>query len=272
MDRFSQEDLTAFQSSPEYGLSMVKLTQDIDGAKTAEQKLLAQEAVNQLRKAYTPSGTTMVTSTTTGKDGGGFTYGRQNEYQKLLDSVVNQGSFSYDPGTDPTFGSYKKSYLREGERATQDALAKASVATGGVPSSYAVSAAQQAGNYYAGKLNDMIPTLQQNAYQKYLNDFSSKLSALGAMDTDRNFEWNKYLQDYENALRMYNMLGYATPEIAAILGIEATQPSSGGGYYYGGNPKPEKEEEDPRVFEPQTVIKTGGGSNPALIKTKLQVH
>ena len=74
------------------------------------------------------------------------------DYQKeLLDRVVNRPDFSYAKDEDPVWSSYKKSYLREGERASANALAQASALTGGRPSSYAVSAASQAGDYYASK-------------------------------------------------------------------------------------------------------------------------
>lgn len=237
MESFSDNDLNIAKSNPEYGISMVKLQQDLNNSTTTEQKLLTQEAINQLRTSYGNLAASAATS---------FTYDQQNEYQKLLDSVTNQGSFTYDAAEDPSYGALKKSYLREGERAREDTLAKVSAATGGTPSSYAVTAAQQAGDYYSEKLGDAIPTLQQNAYQRYLNDFSTKLNALSAMETDRTFDFNAYLQKYEqaqdakaeeqqkfaNALALYQTLGYATPEVAEILGINSGYVSSG---YSGGS-------------------------------------
>ena len=78
----------------------------------------------------------------------------------------------------------------------------------------AVTAATQAGDYYAGQLNDIIPTLYQQAYDKYLNEYSMMLQDLGAVNTleqmdyqkyldqlgqyntDRNFAYGQYLDDY----------------------------------------------------------------------------
>ena len=118
---------------------------------------------------------------------------------QCLDSIVNQQPFSYDLQSDPSWGSYKKAYMREGDRASANALAQASAASGGRASSYAMTAAQQAGNYYAGQLADIIPTLEQNAYARYLSDFSNRLSSLGAIENDRAF-------DYQNWMNEYNML------------------------------------------------------------------
>ena len=168
-----------------------------------------------------------------------FQYGNQDAYRQLLDSVMKQQEFRYDPETDPAFSAYRKSYLREGDRASANALAKASATSGGQPSSYAVTAAQQANNYYAGKLADIIPAMEENAYSRYLDQFSQKLKQLGALEDDRAFDYQKYLdqlegqvqaqqmaqnvnqQKYENALALYQLLGYATPEVAEILGISA---------------------------------------------------
>lgn len=274
MNRFSQDDLTVAQKNPEYGLSMVSLMKDISGANTPEQRLLATERANQFRKNNGVYGTGSTYATSYGSqiddlmgkvnNYGSFQYGNQDAYQQLLDSVVNQQSFSYDAEKDPTFSAYKKSYLREGDRAAANALAQASAASGGQASSYAVQAAQQANNYYAGQLADMIPTLQQNAYSQYLNDFSQKMNQLGALENDRAFAYQGYqdqydqlvnalgnLQNqdetdyaryldqvaqqqqqeqmaqnadqlkYENALALFKALGYATPEVAEILGISA---------------------------------------------------
>lgn len=286
MNRFSEKDLSVAQTNPEYGMSMVGLLQDVSNATTAEGRLLATEAANQMRKNYgvygigdSVSDSTYASSYGTKIDEllgkvdnyGSYSYGDQETYQKLLDSVANQGSFSYDPESDASYSAYKKAYNREGERASANALAQAAAASGGRASSYALTAAQQAGNYYAGQLADVIPTLEENAYQRYLNDFNNRLSSLNAMTTDREFDYQNWMneynmlqnslgnyqgqdatdyqryleqvnqkqQAYENALALYNALGYATPEVAEILGISAgtaASTSTGGysGYSSGG--------------------------------------
>ncbi len=158
---------------------------------------------------------------------GEFSYGEaptyDNQYQEqqkaLLDSIINREDFSWSKDQDPLWPVYKKEYLREGERATADALGQASAASGGRPSTAAVTAATQAGDYYATKLNDIIPTLYQQAYDKYLNDYQMKLSDLGAVNsqeqmdyqkyldqlgqynTDRGFSYQKYLDDFSRQLQ-----------------------------------------------------------------------
>lgn len=246
MGEFSQADLDTAMKYPEFGLSILSLKKDVHSATTPEQKLLANEAANELRKSYG--------NYTGGSDGsqyysagkipgqiddvldqlgsyGSFSYDAaaptyENQYaeqqQALLDAILNRGDFEWSKETDPLWPVYKKEYLREGERATANALAQTSAASGGRASSYAVNAATQAGDYYATKLNDIIPTLYQQAYDRYLNEYSMKLQDLGAVNTqeqldyakyldslsqyntDRNFAYNQYLDDYS---RLQSTLG-----------------------------------------------------------------
>lgn len=231
LNMFSESDLNTAKTNPEYGMSMLKLQQDIGSATTAEQKLLAEEAANQLRKSY---GTL-----TTPATGSSFTYEGQDAYDQLLKDITNYKPFEYDPEADPRMAAYRKNFLREAERARADTMAKVSAATGGIPSSYAVGAAEQAGNYYTGKLNDVIPQLFSDAYSQYMNDFNQKVNALGAMDTDRQFDYSAFLggleqkqQQWNNAVAMYQLLGYNAPqEYLDILGIQ--KPANTG--YIGGN-------------------------------------
>lgn len=225
---FDASDLTTAQKFPEYGLSLVSLKRDLGNAQTAEQRLLATEAMNQLRKNYgsygVGEGSNRSYATSFGSrinqrledignyapyssaygdqiskaledigNYGDFTYSQDSAYKDVLDKIINQQSFSYDPSTDPIFSSYKKAYNREGDRAAANALAAAASATGGRASSYANMAAQQANNYYAGKLADVIPTLRSQALTEYNNQYDQLLRQMNAMASDRSNEYQQYL-------------------------------------------------------------------------------
>jgi len=244
--QFSQSDLDTASKHPEFGMSILSLKKDYANATTDEQRLLANTAAEELRKSYG--------NYTGGGDGskyysagkipgqidttldkmnsyGSFSYDQpaptyNNQYaqyqQDLLDQIVNRPEFSWSKEQDPNWSAYKKQYLREGERATANALAQTSAASGGRPSSRAVTAATQAGDYYAGKLADTIPTLYQNAYQRYLDEYTMKrqdlgtvnaqeqidygkyMDQLGQWNTDRSFSYQKYLDDY---IRLQSNLG-----------------------------------------------------------------
>ena len=241
LQRFSQSDLETAKLSPEYGLSLLRLFQDEDGANTAEQKLLAQESANQLRKSYGTSLPASGSGTGTMHTAGSFTYEKDPEYHQLLDRIVNREQFSYDPQTDPQAAAFRKQYLREAERAREDTIAKAAANSGGTPSSFAVTAAQQAGDYYVGQLNDALPTLQQNAYQRYLNEVAADIDALGALSADRNFSYQGYLEQQQRLAEAaelmaakgdYSLLGQlyglTDDQIALLGGIK--QNAGPGGY------------------------------------------
>lgn len=238
MGQFSQDDLNLAQKYPEFGLSVLSLKKDYNNAATAEQRLLANQAANELRKSYgnysggADGGSFRLESKLNRRSDdlldqlgsfGSFSYDEAPTYENtfaqqqkdLLDRILNREDFSWSKETDPQWSSYKKSYLREGDRATANALAKASAASGGRPSSYAVNAATQAGDYYATKLNDVIPTLYQQAYERYLDEYNMKLKdlntvnqqeqldyakyldRLGQFNTDRGFAYQNYADDYD---------------------------------------------------------------------------
>lgn len=238
MGQFSQDDLNLAQKYPEFGLSVLSLKKDYNNAATAEQRLLANQAANELRKSYgnysggADGGSFRLESKLNRRSDdlldqlgsfGSFSYGEAPTYENtfaqqqkdLLDRILNREDFSWSKETDPQWSSYKKSYLREGDRATANALAQASAASGGRPSSYAVNAATQAGDYYATKLNDVIPTLYQQAYERYLDEYNMKLKdlntvnqqeqldyakyldRLGQFNTDRGFAYQNYADDYD---------------------------------------------------------------------------
>ncbi len=238
MGQFSQDDLNLAQKYPEFGLSVLSLKKDYNNAATAEQRLLANQAANELRKSYgnysggADGGSFRLESKLNRRADdlldrlgsfGSFSYDEAPTYENtfaqqqkdLLDRILNREDFSWSKETDPQWSSYKKSYLREGDRATANALAQASAASGGRPSSYAVNAATQAGDYYATKLNDVIPTLYQQAYERYLDEYNMKLKdlntvnqqeqldyakyldRLGQFNTDRGFAYQNYADDYD---------------------------------------------------------------------------
>lgn len=321
LGQFSQYDLDLAQRYPEAGLTLVSLKKDYANATTDEQRILINEAANQVRNSYG--------SYTGGRDGsqyyatgkpkaqtsavdaqigdtldrigsyGSFNYGSQgahdqardavvnapsfsfdygnddiyqqalrgatsapafsfdygnkgmyqealdavtkapsfsyegqapvyeNAYaqqqKELLDAVLNHGDFSWSKETDPLWGEYKKSYLREGDRATANALGQASAASGGRASSYAVNAASQAGDYYASQLNDIIPTLYQQAYNRYLQDYQRKASDLGMVNSQEQQEYQKYLNDLGqfNTDRNFALSRYNTEQAARMNALNA---------------------------------------------------
>lgn len=253
----SDADMKLAERNPDAGMSLIGYKNDYNKATTDEMRALANKGAEQIRNEYggykggtdgsqyyltSPSPSSFdsgkapsFSSGYTGdvrssydalKNYGDFTYDKpaptfDDKYagtrDDLISQIANPKEFSYDKNNDESYKAYAKQYRREGERATADALAKASGQSGGIASSYAMSAAAQAGNYYASQLADKIPELYQNAYQRYLNDYTMKREALNsvqsetaaahdrylgdlnAYNTDRNFEYQKYQDAYNRA-------------------------------------------------------------------------
>lgn len=238
--QFSDADMKLAQKNPDAGMSILKYKQDYHNATTDEARALANLGAEGIRSSYGgytggQRGANFYLDPLSPKDFqsekaptyqnnyegtigglldkqlgyGSFSYGeKQPEYtnryddtiQDLLGQIVNRKDFSYDPENDQLYSQYRKQYAREGQRATQDALGAAAAASGGIPSSYAVSAASQAGDYYASQMTDKIPELYQLAYNKYMNDYNMKLSDLGAVQGAEKNDYDKFL----NEMQQYN--------------------------------------------------------------------
>lgn len=102
--------------------------------------------------------------------------------------------FSYNAENDDIYKQYAEQFARQGQSAGERSLAGAAALTGGMPSSFAAAANAQAQQAYAKKTADMIPVLEQNAYNRYLGE--------------RNFSYQDYLNQYnaevDRAKSMYD--------------------------------------------------------------------
>lgn len=125
------------------------------------------------------------------------------QYAQAINDYVNRGKFTYDFNSDPVYNQYKDSYTRQGKLAMKDTMGQAAALTGGYGNSYAQTAGQQVYNNYMQQLNDIVPTLSENAYSRYVQegqDMLSKANALGDADAA---EYERLLNDYNIASAEY---------------------------------------------------------------------
>ena len=131
-----------------------------------------------------------------------------DQIRSAAEALLNRNPFTFDPETSPMYASYKKQYAREGQRAAADTMGQYAAMTGGMPSTAAVAASQQAGDYYAAQMADVIPELYKLAYSMYQdegdrqradlttlmqleqNNRDQYLTELGQFNTDRAFRYN----------------------------------------------------------------------------------
>lgn len=118
----------------------------------------------------------------------------------LLNQILNRDAFSYDAASDPLYQQYLSQYNREGTRAMNDTLAAAASNAGGM-NSYAITAAQQANNYYASQAEDKIPELYELAYQMYLDGIDLDMQEMGLVTQLDDTQYNRYrdtMSDWRN--------------------------------------------------------------------------
>lgn len=258
---WSQWDLETARKNPAFGASMLTYKQDWAEATDQAGRTAANQAAEALRRQYGSYLGGSDGSKYYGLGGPGsyqssyqdriseildemdnyrdFDYGPaptyNNRYQETLDELLgkveNYGPFSWSKEEDPAYSAYAKQYRREGQRATADAMAQAAALTGGQVSTAAATAASQAGDYYAGQLADVIPQLYENAYQRYLSDYSLLADQLGQVRQAEQLDYAKYLDElgqyntdrnlsYDQWLQGYNML---TGNLSAFQGQDQTE-------------------------------------------------
>lgn len=120
--------------------------------------------------------------------------------QAAMDKINNREKFSYDLNGDVLYQQYKDKYVQQGKMAMQDTMGQAAALTGGYGNSNAIAAGNQAYQSHLNNLNDIIPELQQMAYDRYNQEGQDMLNqysmAKGIYDT-------KY-GEYSDALTQYN--------------------------------------------------------------------
>ena len=118
---------------------------------------------------------------------------------ELLQNILDREAFQYTPQDDPLYQQYAATYLREGDRALADTMAAAASGAGGM-NSYAMTAAQQANDYYRAKLGDALPQLYQMAWSMYRDEADAKRNDLATVQALEKEDYGRYL----DSLSQYN--------------------------------------------------------------------
>ena len=127
----------------------------------------------------------------------------QGEMEQTLQDILNRKPFSYDVNSDALYQQYAQQYAQQGRLAMEDTMGKAAALTGGYGNSYAQSVGQQTYNDYMGRLNDMVPELEQRAYQRYQAEGAELLDRYSLMQNAQDREYSRYqdqLTEYYNQL------------------------------------------------------------------------
>ena len=218
---FSDADLRLARKNPDAGMSLLAYKQDYKNALNDETRALANAGAERIRSVYG--------GYTAGTDGMGYylnesssTKGNyvnqyEDEQQRLIDAL--SGDFSYNAADDTAWKNYQQAYRREGQRAYENSLGAAAANTGGIASTAAVTAAQQALHYYNSAAADKLADFQQQAYENYLAGRKQGVEELEAYDRLNQTAAGNFQQNFENALKKWQSYGYVTEDVADILSL-----------------------------------------------------
>lgn len=176
-----------------------------------------------------------------------YTNPYQAQYDDKLNNILNQANWNYNSDNDQAYQAAKKAYLREADRATANTMGQAAAANGGMVSTANMTAAQQAGDYYRGQLNDnlanfieadygryrdnvadqynQLAALQSadaNAYQKYIDSVGLDFDTLNALMSDRGQQFGEYESNRNFGYGRYtDQLSYETNKKETEAALEA---------------------------------------------------
>ena len=149
-------------------------------------------------------------------------------YADQLANARNQLlNFKYDPLQDAQYQAMAQVYGARGNQAAQDTLGDAASLNGGMQTSYAVSAAQQARNQYNQELAALVPEFEQNAYNRAASNYGllqDNYNLWKDLDTEAYGRYRDRVADYQWGK------GYDTD----IYQFQLQQAGSGGGGGGGG--------------------------------------
>lgn len=160
----------------------------------------------------------------------GYSSSYSGQLKDVINELQNASWEGWNKDTDPSYQALRKEYLREADRTMEDTLARYSQNTGGIAGSQAISAASQAADYQKSKLSDAIPTLHDNAYNRWLGNLQQKQNAASLLLSAESQEQSQYYQQLNYAMNKWAQMGYADGEVASILGVAQGTPTSDQSY------------------------------------------
>ncbi len=132
-----------------------------------------------------------------------------NEMNNAYNNYKNRKPFEYDMNNDALYQQYAKQYKALGNTAMQDTMGQAAQLSGGFGNSYAASAGQQTYNQYMQQLNDKVPELYAQAYDKYNQEGQDLLNQYNLAEGLYNRDYSKYrdavADNNEKIAQLYNI-------------------------------------------------------------------
>lgn len=137
-----------------------------------------------------------------------------DQIQEMLDQILNRKGFTYDFSADPMFQQYKDQYTQQGQLAMMDTIGQGAALSGGYGNSYAQTAGQQVYNQNLQQLNNILPELQQAAYEKYSDEGTQMQNQLGILQGLDESDYGRYQDTVSNYFTELNYLYTKTNDMS----------------------------------------------------------
>lgn len=132
-----------------------------------------------------------------------FQFSKATELNDIKNQIDTFQPFNYDVNADALYQQYVDQYMKQGNRASEDIMGQASALTGGYGNSYAEIAGASAYESYLDKLNDVVPELEQLAYERYNDKKDDLYSRYSLLQNESDKEYDQALNAYTTAKNDY---------------------------------------------------------------------
>lgn len=191
-----------------------------------------------------------------------------DRYIQQRELVANGAYGGYDASTDPAYSALKKSILRESDRSVEDTMGAYAGMTGGIPSTAAVTAAQETANYFRGQLADQQVALGEQNYNRWLNerDADMELMNIYASEAEASAANLAALGDFSAMGKLY---GWNADQIAEAQRLWLAEQQGSGGR---GGSKKEVEIDIPTYDNGMSDVKMANAAAKLFNQSKYGVN
>ena len=121
-----------------------------------------------------------------------YTNSYADKQQSLYEQLTGR-EFSYNVSDDALYQQYRQQYTQQGKTAMMDTMGQAAALTGGYGSTYSQSVGQQQYGEYLQRLNEVVPELYSQAYQRWLDEGEAMLDDYNIINAEAQEEYDRYL-------------------------------------------------------------------------------
>jgi hypothetical protein len=110
----------------------------------------------------------------------------------LYNQITQRKPFSYSTDDDMLYQQYLQKYTQQGKQAMKDTMGQTAALTGGYGNSYGQVAGQQTYDAFLQELNNLLPELQNAAYQKYAAEGDRLMQMYGLLGDMEDRDMNQF--------------------------------------------------------------------------------